>query len=241
MRLGDLPRPTVTDHASSRHPHPPRRAARLALLLAAAVAPLGCIRGTLPPRELYRLSVPDSAAAADPRPPSAPALAAGALAIAPYETPGVYGEPSIVYRVGETEYGAYPTREWAIPLGQMLGVLTEDVLRRAPLTTGAAIFNPPSLRGQGYVWRGTVREFEEVNRGRALSAAVRVDAAILRTGDDSVLWTGSVRRESAVAEPTMNAVVRTLSALAATVVAELAAEADSALRTRSAASARGRE
>jgi ABC-type uncharacterized transport system auxiliary subunit len=225
--------------------HRPRRAARraaLAALVAAAAAPLGCIRGTLPPRELYRLSPVDTAppAVADPlgRPP---ALGDATLAVAPYEAPGIYGGPSIVYRVNETEYGAYPSREWAIPLGQMLGVLTEGVLRRAPLTAGPAIFDPPSLRAQRYVWRGTVREFEEVNRGRALSAAVRIDAALLRTSDDSVVWTGSARREAPVAEPTMNAVVRTLSSLAADAVGTLAAEADSALRAHPAASARGRD
>lgn len=238
----------MTDRPHSLRRRASRRPALLALRLAGAAAlaaaPLGCIRGTLPPRELYRLSIPDPVtppAADAPGRPVPAALTAGTLAIAPYETPGIYGEPSIVYRVGDTEYGAYPSREWAIPLGQMLGVLTEGVLRGAPLTPGSAIFNPPSLRAQSYVWRGTVREFEEVNRGRELSAAVRIDVALLRTADDSVLWTGSARREAPVAEPTMGAVVRTLSTLATDAVTELVAGADSALRTRSAAAARGRD
>jgi hypothetical protein len=123
----------------------------------------------------------------------------------------------------------------------MLGVLAEGVPRRAPLTTGAAIFNPPSPSAQRYVWRGTVREFEDENLGSALSAAVRIEAALLRTADDSVPWTGSARRESPVSEPPMDAVARTRSSLAGEAVAELAAEAGSALRTRSAAAARGRE
>lgn len=212
------------------------------LATAAALAPLGCIRGTLPPREFYRLSVPDSASVPDGVTGGARgAPVSGTVAIAPYVAPGLYAEPSIVYRIGESEYGTYPTREWAVPLSQMLGVLTERVLARAPLTTGGAIFDPPSLRSQAYLWRGTVREFEEVDRGKDVSAAVSMDAALLRTADDSVLWTGSVHLERPVGEPTMAAVVTTLSALATEAVQRLATSADSALRRTPAAPARGHD
>jgi ABC-type uncharacterized transport system auxiliary subunit len=209
--------------------------------LAAALAASACIRGTLPPREYYRLSIPDSASVT-PRDSAAATLRSGTLGIAPYVTPGIYAETGIAYRIGESEYGTYPSREWAIPLSQMLGVLTEGVLRRAPLTATPALFDPPSLRTQTYVWRGTVREFEEVDRGKSVSAVVRIDATLVRTADDSVVWTGSARREGPVPAPTMAAVVRTLSSLATDAVASLVADADGALRrSPTAASARGRE
>jgi uncharacterized lipoprotein YmbA len=228
----------VTDLARRR----PRAALTTAASLVAVLAASACIRGTLPARQYFRLSMPDSVAAAT-RDSSTAALATGTLGIAEYVTPGIYAGGGIAYRIGESEYGTYPSREWAIPLGQMLGVLTEGVLRRAPLTASPAIFNPPSLRSQTYVWRGTVREFEEVDRGRAVSAAVRIDASLVRSSDDSVVWSGSARREGAVAAPTMDAVVGTLSSLATETITALVAEADSALRRQapSAASARGHE
>ena len=228
----------MTDLARRR----PRAALTAVASLVAVLAASACIRGTLPARQYFRLSMPDSVAAAT-RDSSTAALATATLGIAEYVTPGIYAGGGIAYRIGESEYGTYPSREWAIPLGQMLGVLTEGVLRRAPLTASPAIFNPPSLRSQTYVWRGTVREFEEVDRGRAVSAAVRIDASLVRSSDDSVVWSGSARREGAVPAPTMDAVVGTLSSLATETITALVAEADSALRRQapSAASARGHE
>lgn len=228
----------MTDLARRR----PRAALTAAASLVAVLAASACIRGTLPARQYFRLSMPDSVAAAT-RDSSTAALATATLGIAEYVTPGIYAGGGIAYRIGESEYGTYPSREWAIPLGQMLGVLTEGVLRRAPLTASPAIFNPPSLRSQTYVWRGTVREFEEVDRGRTVSAAVRIDASLVRSSDDSVVWSGSARREGAVPAPTMDAVVGTLSSLATETITALVAEADSALRRQapSAASARGHE
>lgn len=228
----------MTDLARRR----PRAALTAVASLVAVLAASACIRGTLPARQYFRLSMPDSVAAAT-RDSATVALATGTLGIAEYVTPGIYAGGGIAYRIGESEYGTYPSREWAIPLGQMLGVLTEGVLRRAPLTASPAIFNPPSLRSQTYVWRGTVREFEEVDRGRTVSAAVRIDASLVRSSDDSVVWSGSARREGAVPAPTMDAVVGTLSSLATETITALVAEADSALRRQapSAASARGHE
>ena len=211
----------------------------LVLLAAAASAPLACIRGTVPARELYRLH-PDTAAPPPETPARSPVLA-GSIGIAPYLTPGIYAEPSIAYRIGEGEYGTYPSREWAIPVGQMLGVMTEEVLRRVPLSASPAVYNPPSPRAQTYLWRGRVREFEEVDRGKVVSAAVWIDAALLRTADDSVVWSGSVRRERVTAGTSMNAVVATLSAVTREALTQLAIDADAALRRQPAATAGARE
>lgn len=212
---------------------------RAGLLAVALLAPLGCIRGTIPARELYRIAAtpPDSAQTVAPT-DGAPPLA-GSLGIAPYITAGIYAEPSIAYRVGDAEYGTYPSREWALPLSQMLGVLTEEIVRRHPLTADPAIYSPPSLRSQTYLWRGRVRRFEEVDRGKVVSASVWVDAAILRTSDDSVVWSGSARRERVVTGSTMADVVHTLSTLATEVVGELVVAAGRGVQPRSAATAGG--
>ncbi|HJU89771.1 MAG TPA: ABC-type transport auxiliary lipoprotein family protein [Gemmatimonadaceae bacterium] len=196
--------------------------------LAVAVALLaitlsGCFGGTVPATELYRLDLSaglDSAARN-----GAHALIPGTIAIARYATPGVYGGRGVVYRVEETEYGVYPNREWAIPLGEMLATLTEDVLTRDALSTGAAVYNPPSRRTFTYLWRGTVSQFEEVVRGKEVSAAVELEVRIVRIADDSVMWTGTQRRERVVPKPSMPAIVETLSSLSGEVVASLVQEA----------------
>ena len=222
-----------------------RRAALLAALVAAGGA---CFRGTLPPRELYRLRPPAGAAspaAADgSRTFSAAALEGGSpvlavpLVVDAYATPGVYAEPQIVYRVGETRYGTYPTREWALPLGAMLAALTAEALRAEPATGGRVQEGAGPGAARGLVWRGSVREFEEVDRGALVFAAVRLEAQLVRAADDSVLWQGATRIERPVTPPrAIAAVVDSLSALSAAAVAGMVREAAPALRAAAAAQA----
>lgn len=202
----------------------------LAIVLLGALG--GCrlfgLGGKLPPRELYRLAPPDTSiaraasAAASPGGGTARPALDGTLGVLTYETPGLYGESGIVFRVGDVAYGAYPSREWAMPLGDMLGQLTARLAEGAGLTREVPLYAPPSPRAQGYLWRARVSEFEEVNRDGRLLVAVRIDAAIVRTRDDSVVWSGSAGREHAVVGGTdMPAIVRSLSAVSADVITEL--------------------
>ena len=217
------------------------RLVRLTLLRMAAIAPLVGLMGStcfhivpLPAREMYRISLPElvegdtAVRATDGTPPALP----GTLGIAQYATPGIYGDPLIVYRLNDTEYNAYPNREWAVPLSDQLGVLTERVLSRVPLTAERAVFDPPSRRAQTYIWRATVREFEEVDRGSEVRAAVRIDVRIARAEDDSIVWSGSSRLERAAQNSSMSGIVQTLSVLADEVVVDLASRARRELAAR---------
>ena len=200
------------------------RAKRLICCCSALLLTLaGCIHGKLPARELYRLHLPeptDSIAAAE-HDAVPPRLQSGGIAIVPYVTPGVYGDGNIVFRLDENSYGAYPNREWALPVATMLGMMTEDVFRAHPLTRDPVVFNPPSPHSYTYVWRGMVRELDEVDRGSHVYAAVAFDARLVRARDDSVLWTGNARLERLVPEGTMPAIVSMLSQLSAEVIVQL--------------------
>ena len=199
----------------------------------------GCFRGRLPPREYYRLALPDSVIALA-RPAGVPPLT-GSIDIARYETPGIYGTGSLVYRVGPSAYGAYPSREWAIPLGEMLASMTELIARQRGLTSGRVVFDPTSARRETYDWRGTVREFDEVDAPASVTASVFVAAQLVRVADDSIVWSGAVRELEPVAQTrSMDAVVAGLSTAAARAVSKLADEAASALRRLAAAGAQGR-
>ena len=191
-----------------------------------ALVVAGCFGGRLPPRELYRLTSTDTVRT------EGRTQTPITIAIAPYSTPGVYGDPSIVYRLNDAEYGAYPFREWALPLSTMLGLLTQDVLRTHPIAGARALFDPPSRRTDTFLWEGTVREFEEIDRPPRVYAAVRLDIRIIRNADNAVVWTGTVRREREVIDSkSMPAIVRTLSGLAAEAVAALAGDAHTVLGT----------
>ena len=191
-----------------------------------------------PPLEQYRLNLPgtDDGASATP----GPAVLSGTLAVAPYVTRGIYDDPGIVFRINDVQLRAYPSKEWAIPLRDMLGEATETMLRRSALTAEPAVFDPRSNRSQTYAWRGTVREFEEVDRGNRVLVAVNLEAQIVVVASDSVVWSGSHRVEQAVADPTtsMQRVVEGLSAATADVLSTLIQRARAELGGRPASAAR---
>ena len=218
-----------------------RRAAD-ALRFAALVGPLplaGCLRGALPARELYRLRPLPEVVTIPAGSTTSLAAAAEPLTVEPYATPGVYGAPAIVYRVGQTRYGTYPSREWAVPLGAMLAALTAEQLRQLHGGPGLVRDGHPGARTRGLVWRGPVREFEEVDEGARVAAAVRLDVQLVRAADDSVLWQGAAQTRRPVAPPdAMTAVVDSLSAAAGAAIAELVRGAAPALRAAPAAVAR---
>ena len=196
------------------------------VLLAVSLGTGACFSGRLPARELYRLNVPP---APDVTAPAGPLI--GTIEVERYETPGLYGDGNIVFRTGENEYAVYPSREWGIPLGEMLALLTENALERAPLSNGGAVYDAPAGSDLPYVWRGMVREFDEIDRGRDVFVAVRLDAQLVRTADDIIIWKGSRRLEAAVPKPTMAAIVAGLSVLATDATQALINDARSAVST----------
>jgi ABC-type uncharacterized transport system auxiliary subunit len=196
------------------------------LVAIAVVGAGGCFRGRLPAIELFRLrgaAAPDSAIA-----PAVDGAGAAAIAISRYVTLGVYASPGIVYRVEGGSYGAYTTREWAVPLGEELGLLTEDVLRGSGVA-GPVVYDPQTIRHFAYAWRGRVREFEEVVRNDSVLVAVSLDAQLVRTADDSVLWSGARRVERPARSADMPGIVATMSEVAADVIASLVQDATSAV------------
>ena len=195
-------------------------ARRLIVLLVLAS---GCVHAKIPPLEQYRLRIPDTSitSLALPDGDGHEVRPAGDLAIVPYLAPGLYGSRGIVFRIGESQYGSYPNREWAVPVSTMLGMITEDLLRSRPVTLGPAVFDPPSPHSYTYIWRGVVRELEEVDRASEVYAAVRLDARLVRARDDSIMWVGSARLERRVPSGTMPAIVDALSRLTTEAILQL--------------------
>ena len=198
------------------------RLTRAGVLCAVALLGIGaCFHGKLAPREYYRLRMPQLGDSTPPADGASSGLLAGGMAIVPYVTPGLYGDGNIVYRIDDMAYGSYPNREWAVPLPTMLGMLTEDIFRARPMTRDPAVFDPPSPHAYTFVWRGLVRELEEVDRGTQVFAVVRLDARVVRARDDSILWSGSARAERLVPEGTMPAIVEELSRLSTDVIVQM--------------------
>ena len=187
-----------------------------------------CFGSKLPPLEQYRLAPagdPSGLSGSDSNGPLP-----GSVAVSRFITPGVYGGASIVYRIGETGYGSYPNREWALPLGEMLGMVAEETIRNEPLGT-AVVYDPSSRRQFGYEWRGSVRQFEEVNRGKQVLVSVQLEARLIRMADDSILWMGERSVEAPVPQPSMTNIVDALSTAARQAMRELVLDAKTAARS----------
>ncbi len=205
------------------------------LALGAVLASLACFRArSVPAIEMYRLlpTAAETASVALPTPSSD--LPEGSVAVSRFITPGLYGHRGIVYRLGESGYASYPSREWAIPLGEMLGRRTADLLQERPIVRDGALFEPPARRTFEYLWRGTIREFEEVDRGPNVFVAVRLEASLVRIEDDSIVWSGSKRVEHPVPDGTMDRIIAALSAATDEVLVGLIDEAGVSIRQRSA-------
>jgi ABC-type uncharacterized transport system auxiliary subunit len=199
---------------------------RIVLAASLLAVAAGCFRSKLPPLEQYRLAPAPPSAASPPAEGPLP----GSVAVSRFDTPGVYGGAQIVYRIGDTGYGTYPNREWALPLGEMLGMLAEETIRAEPLGT-TVVYDPASRRQFGYDWRGSVRQFEEVNRDRQVFVSVHLEARLVRMADDSILWLGERQLEVSVPDPTMTNIVDSLSTAARRVMRELVLDAKTAARS----------
>lgn len=205
------------------------------VVLALVVPALGCFRTrTVAPIEMYRLLPTAAETTGATVQPLDADLPDGSLAISRFVTPGLYGQRGIIYRVGESGYAAYPSREWAIPLGEMLGRRTADLMQEKPLVRGDALFDPPTRRTFTYLWRGTVREFEEIDRGNDVFVAVSLEASLVRIEDDSIVWSGAARVERPVPGGTMEGIIAGLSAATDEVVFALLDSARVSIRQRSA-------
>ena len=119
-------------------------------------------------------------------------------------------------------------------LGEMLGRRTADLVQERPLLRGGALFDPPTRRTFTHMWRGTVREFEEIDRGNDVFIAVNLEASLVRVEDDSILWSGAARVERAIPEGTMEGIVAGLSAATDEVVFALLDSAKVSIRQKSA-------
>lgn len=205
------------------------------VIVAFAALAAGCLRSrTVPGIEMYRLLPTAAETSGVSTHLPVDDLPEGSLAIARYITPGLYGQRGIVYRVGEAGYATYPSREWAIPLGEMLGRRTADLLQEKPLVQGGALFDPPTRRSFTHLWRGTVREFEEIDRGNNVFVAVNLEASLIRVDDDSILWSGSARIERAVPDGTIEGIIAGLSSATDEVVFALLDSARVSIRQKSA-------
>ena len=194
---------------------------------AAAVVLLsgGCLPKGSPPTALYQLVAPA-------RPANTTPLADGVIVVEPYVTPGIYADEALIYRTSETQYFTYPYRQWAMPLSEALALLTADALRRAPapIGTSSVVLDDVATGARGLKWRGVIRHFEEVDRDRSVGVEVAIDATIVRSRDDSVLWHGSAWAARQVPTGTMPAIVSTMSALVDSAVGALAGQAAGSLR-----------
>jgi ABC-type uncharacterized transport system auxiliary subunit len=123
----------------------------------------------------------------------------------------------------------------------MLGALTQEIVERRGLTSGRVAFEAPASKNQPYEWRGTVREFDEVDSPSSVSASVSLAVQLVRVADDSVIWSGAARETQPVAVArSIESVVAALSEAASRAVARLADAAASDLRRIAAAGARDR-
>jgi len=175
-------------------------ASALIAVLAAALLFSSC--GAARPTSFYSLEVP-----------AAPAAAGGAhnasLLVGRFTAPHVYRDNRIVYRMSNTQLGAYEYHRWAEPPTEMLEALTVRLLRTSGKYTSVQSLGS-NARGD-YILRGRLHSFEEVSGVSSLTARVTLEAELYDPATGTVVWSHFYTHDEPVNAKTVPAVVEALN------------------------------
>ena len=160
---------------------------------------LGC--GAARPSKFYTLEVPASPViSGNPYPV--------ALLVGRITAPHLYRDDRIVYRVGNTQLGAYEYHRWAEPPADTL----ESLLVRA-LRSSGNYRSVQSLRSNArgdYLLRGRIHELGEVN-GTSTTARVDFEVELFQQKTGTVVWSKHYNVDEPVGGRDVPAVVEALN------------------------------
>jgi ABC-type uncharacterized transport system auxiliary subunit len=172
-----------------------------ALLLAAFSAGCG---GAIPATRYYALDAGLPAA-----PPPASAKFPLEVAVARFRTPQMLAQDRVVFRPSPVQVDYYNYHRWS---GFPADLVTEAFighLRRSGLFKSVSSIQ--SGAKADILMRGQILSLEEVNSGDGVAARVALTLEALDNKTRAVVWSGRASHENAVAERTVEGVVRELN------------------------------
>jgi ABC-type uncharacterized transport system auxiliary subunit len=177
-----------------------RRALRIALVLAGAVALSACASARYP--AYYTLHFEPSTQ------PRTAERAIGTLAIRELRCPDYLCEGRIVYRPTPAQVGFYQFHRWAVSPRTMIAQYLAERVRARSLFVSVA--DEESRVPTDFVLSGTLERLEEADDGGQVAAGCTISAQ-LRTRAGVVVWSGTAAEHVPVQQRDMAGVVNGLA------------------------------
>jgi ABC-type uncharacterized transport system auxiliary subunit len=156
-----------------------RRSARgLPWLAAGALAAVSC---SVPKTHYYVLEFPHT-------PPTASARVPRQIAVQPFRSNRVFSEERIAYREGENQVNFYEYHRWANQPGEMVTNYFIHRLQDSGLYAGVSSSKqgpPPD-----FILQGQILHFEEIDRGKEVSASVALELELMNGKTRALAWRG---------------------------------------------------
>ena len=184
----------------------------LAVALMGALVLTGC--GSVRYPTSYVLDFPP------PAPQAAPSHGAlGSVGVREFRCPEYLCEGRIVYRPSPEEVGFYEYHRWAMNPREAVTEYVVEGLRAQSLFQSVSVHERASEAA--YVLSGDIKQLEEVDHGRDVSAVCTISAQLLDTRTRSVVWSHTASETVPVAKRDITGVVSSLAAAARTVADRL--------------------
>lgn len=200
-----------------------RRAIPSALALLSALMLSAC--GSVRYPEHYVLHVDPPAAAPSTSRPGA----LGPIAVSAFGCPDYLCDGRIVYRPTPQQVAFYEFHRWAVNPGEAVTQLVEDRLRAGSLFAGVA--RADNGVEAGYLLRGNIERFEEVDQDRNVLAVCTISAEVFDAKTRSVIWRATSSETVPVQQRTVAGVVTSLGVAAQVAIDRLMSSMERELKT----------
>lgn len=187
---------------------------RKLLLLILALATLGlAVSCGMPKTSFYRLQFPVAERGSSPANDAT-------LGVQRFRASNLLRQDRIVYSTADNQVNYYQYHRWAEdPAAMVTSLFVREVAGRH-LFRDVAQFRPD--KGTDYYLRGRVLALEEQDRGPSVSVRVAVEAELLKSKTDAVVWTGRAERERPVPRKDVSSVVEEMNRATQEVIGQLA-------------------
>jgi len=176
-----------------------RRMIRFTLVALAGATLSGCLGGR--PIRYYTVAVP-------PAPVQATSAYPVSILIGRIGAPEILQEQPILYRSGRNEIGTYAYHQWAESPVQMVKIM---LLRRLRASGRFQSVSPLGSSALGeFVLQGRLYDFEEVDKGGAITALVSMEFQLIDRNTRKTVWNHFYSRTEPVQGKTIPDVVAAL-------------------------------
>lgn len=153
----------------------------------------------LPKTHYYTVNTPLAGTAS-------PAVNGKRITVERFHGDSLLRDDRVLFRVNESEVNFYEYQRWASP---PVDLVTQQVIQRLNASgIYTSVYSTHDGGPADFVLKGRVLRFEEVDRGKEISAEVAVEVELIDKHKGAILWQGGQECHRAVGEHSVSGVVQ---------------------------------